>query len=414
MHKHKWNYNTLQDLKQSLNELNLHIPFSDDISLLSKSLTIDAKTVHNRIVYQSMEGGDSNPDGSPSEQVNIRYKNFARGGPGIIWVEAVPVLPEARSNPHQLYLHENNLSSFKQLVDHMRAECYKENNRDICIIIQFTHSGRYSHPLGTPAPVITHRNPYLEKHFMPDDSMIISDDGLKRYEEAMGKSAALAEKAGFDGAEVKCCHGYLAQEILSAYNRPGPYGGSFENRTRLLMNAVKNARANTKKSFIITSRINAYDGLPHPYGFGADENGLPDLTEPLMLVKLLYEDGMKLINITSGSPSIFTITCPRDNGHEHPLEGVARMLALTGKIKDANKDMIVVSSAYSYLREFSPMAAAGSIAKGFSDMVGYGRLSFAYPGAARDILANKLDKDKLCLCCNSCRYPCRIRNKKGT
>jgi len=407
----KWHYKTIQELKQTLDELNLYIPFSGDLSVLSKPLVIDGKTIHNRIVYQPMEGGDSQLDGSPGEQTLKRYNSFAKGGPGIIWVEAVPVLPEARSNPRQLYLHENNLPLFKKFVEDMRTECFRENNREIFIVIQFTHTGRYSHPQGTRAPVIAHHNPYIEKHFKPDDTAIISDEGLKRYEEAMGKSAALAEKAGFDGAEVKCCHGYLASELLTAYDRPGPYGGCFENRTRLFMNCIDNARANTKSSFTITSRLNIYDGPPHPWGFGASEDGTPDLTEPLKLVEMLRKGGMKLLNLTMGSSYQFHIIAPRDNAPEHPLEAITRMQSLSGKIKKANKDMYIVSSMYSYLRKFSPLAAAGSIAEGISDLVGYGRLTFAYPDFARDILANQFDEKRVCLCCNQCGYPCRVRSR---
>jgi len=407
---HKWKYKTLEDLKRALDELNLCIPFSGDMSVLSKPLVLDGKTIPNRIVYQPMEGGDSHLDGSPSGQTIQRYNGFAKGGPGIIWVEAVPVLPEGRSNPRQLYLHEDNLPQFKKFVDDMRAECFKANNREVFIVIQFTHTGRYSRPHGERAPVIAHHNPYIEKDFTPDDSAIISDEGLKRYEEAMGKSAALAEQAGFDGAEVKCCHGYLACELLTAYERPGPYGGCFENRARLFMNCIDNARASTKRHFTITSRLNVYDGCPHPWGFGADENGTPDLTEPLRLVEMLRKGGMKLLNLTMGSSYQFHIIAPKDNAPEHPLAGVARMQSLTGKIKAANKDMYIVSSMYSYLREFSPLAAAGSVAGGISDMAGYGRLTFAYPEAARDMLANQFDEKRLCLCCSHCGYPCRVRS----
>ncbi|MCL1793362.1 MAG: flavin oxidoreductase/NADH oxidase [Oscillospiraceae bacterium] len=407
----KWRYGTLQELKQELSDLSLYIPFSEDLSVLAKPIALGKKTINNRIVYQPMEGGDSGPDGSPGEQTTKRYKNFAKGGPGIIWVEAVPVLPEGRSNPRQLYLHEGNLPLFKKLVDDMRAECFRENKRDTFIVIQFTHTGRYSRPKGAPEPVIAHHNPYIEQQSKPGDGAIITDEGLKRCEEAMGKSAALAQEAGFDAAEVKCCHGYLTLELLSAYDRPGPYGGCFENRARLFLNCIDSARANTKSGYEITARLNVYDGCPHPYGFGASKDGSPDLAEPLRLVEILRKGGMKLLNLTMGTSCQFHIIAPKDNAPTHPLETIARMQSLAGKIKQANKDMCIVSSMYSYLQKFSPFAAAGSIAEGISDMAGYGRLSFAYPDAARDILAGKFDEKKICLCCPQCGYPCRVRGK---
>ena len=405
----KWNYKTLDDLKQALGELNLRIPFSDDLSVLGEPLVIGGKTVNNRIVYQPLECGDSDPDGGPSERTVARYKSFAEGGSGIIWVEAVAVLPEARSNPRQLYIHEGNISAFKRMVDDMRAACREANNRDVFIVIQLTHTGRYSSPEGTRAPVIVQRKPYIEERFRPDDSAIISDDALERFEEVMGNAAALAEKAGFDGAEVKCCHTYLLAELLSAYCRPGPYGGSFENRTRLFLNCVENARAKTGRDFTVTTRLNMYDGCPHPWGWGAAEDGTPDLTEPLRLVEILRKGGMDLLNLTSGSPFQFHMTCPKDNSPEEALLGVGRMLSLTGQIKAANPEMLIVSSAYSYLRQFSPLAAAGSVAGGYCDMAGFGRMTFAYPDVARDILSGRFDERRTCLCCNNCGYPCRVR-----
>jgi len=174
MIKHRWNYKTLQELKQALDGLGLYIPFSDDTSVLNKTLEINGNQINNRIVYQPMEGGDSGFDGSPGEQTIKRYNDFARGGPGIIWVEAVPVLPEARSNPRQLYLHKDNLPAFEKLVEDMRAECFKANGRDVCIIIQFTHSGRSSRPQGTHAPIVAHHNAYLEsENALPDGEIFV-------------------------------------------------------------------------------------------------------------------------------------------------------------------------------------------------------------------------------------------------
>lgn len=63
-------------------------------------------------------------------------------------------------------------------------------------------------------------------------------------------------------------HRYLNCELLSAYNRPGEYGGSFENRTRFYLNCVRKVKKAVRSDFIVTSRLNVYDGFPYPYGFG--------------------------------------------------------------------------------------------------------------------------------------------------
>ena len=69
----------------------------------------------------------------------------------------------------------------------------------------------------------------------------------------MVQYSLLAQEVGFDGVDIKCCHRYLNCELLSAYNRPGDFGGSFENRTRFLMDCVRKVKAAVNPEFIITT-----------------------------------------------------------------------------------------------------------------------------------------------------------------
>ena len=120
----------------------------------------------------------------------------------------------------------------------------------------------------------------------------------------------MAERAGFDGCDIKCCHGYLNSELLSAFERKGRYGGSIENRTRLLRETVIGAEKITGSDFLISSRLNVYDGFKYPYGFGVKTDGSLefDSTEPIWLIRKLYESGVKLLNITMGK-SLFQPPC---------------------------------------------------------------------------------------------------------
>ena len=105
--------------------------------------------------------------------------------------------------------------------------------------------------------------------------------------------------------DIKCCHRYLNSELLSAYTRKGDFGGSLENRTRLLRSGVAAAQAATGSDFIVTSRLNVYDGFAYPYGWGVreGEGTEVDLTEPLELVRVLHQEmGMKLLDVTIGNP----------------------------------------------------------------------------------------------------------------
>ena len=235
----KFNYSSLQEVEQKAKELGVNIPLSENVDVLRQPITIHGREVPNRLAIQPMEGCDGTHDGAPGELTKRRYQRFAKSGAGIIWAEAVAITPEARANPRQLMLTEENLDEFKEMVDNIKATCEKENGFTPVVIMQATHSGRYSKPTGESAPIIMYNNPIFEKDNPIPKERIATDDYLKSLEELFGKAARLAEKAGFDGVDIKACHRYLISESLSAYTRSGPYGGSFENRIRLFLNAIE-------------------------------------------------------------------------------------------------------------------------------------------------------------------------------
>ena len=407
-------------LLEMCKEAGTSFPYSDDISPLSKEIKVGTKTVHNRIVYQAMEGCDGTFDGAPDELTKRRYLRFARGGAGIIWFEATAVLGEGRANPRQMYLTPKTKDDFKKIVCDIKEECIKTNGFEPIVICQLTHSGRYSKPEGTPAPLIAYNNPIFEKDNPIDKSRIVSDDYLDRVWEALVKGAIEAHDCGFDGADIKSCHRYLLSEILSAYNREGKYGGSFENRTRLLSGAIKDARLATPKDFIITSRLNIYDGFEYPYGFGTNEGeGItPDFTEAKMLVRKLVENGADMLDFTMGNPYFNPhVNRPYAKGGyeppEHPLFGVQRMLDGISEVSAEIKGTPVISSGISFLGGVSANVTAGYIKEGKFDFAGYGRETLAYPDVAKEITSGKnLDPKKLCICCGKCTEI--MRCKGGT
>ncbi len=423
MQHEKFHYKDLTQLRAELERLGISLPLSENLACLQEPLTLqDGHTVQGRIAIQPMEGCDGNADGSPAELTLRRYRRFAGSGAGLIWAEAVAVTPEGRANPRQLWLTEDNLDAFKAMTEQIREISLKENGFAPLIILQATHSGRYSKPTGTPAPIIAYQNPLFEKDAPIDPARIITDDRLKELEEAYGKTARLAEAAGFDGVDIKACHRYLVSELLSAYNRPGAYGGSFENRTRFYRNALSSAKAHVSGRMLITSRLNVYDGFPYPYGFGVSPAGglQPDLTEPIRLVKALREEmGMELLDITIGNPYVNPhVNRPYDAGpyvpEEHPLEGVARMFACIGQIARAVPDMKIISSGHSYLRQLAPYLAAGAVETGVSAMAGFGREFFAYPDFPKDLFkTGALAPEKCCIACGKCSELMRAGSMAG-
>lgn len=401
---------SLQKWSEQLERQNIHLPLSEHTQVLNQPITVGEKTIPNRIAIQPMEGCDGTQEGIPAEPTIRRYHRFAQSGAGLIWLEAVAVCEEGRANPRQLWMKKENQSAFQKLVWEIKEQAVKSHGYEPVVIMQATHSGRYAKPNGVPEPLIAYHNPLFEQTPI-SDSAVVSDDYLKRLEEIMGQAAAMAEQAGFDGVDLKSCHRYLGSELLSAYIRPGEYGGSFENRTRFLKNSVKAARQMTGSGFLVTSRLNVYDGFPYPYGFGVSSHGgtEPDLTEPIQLVGELHEQlGMPLIDITIGNPYVNPHVNRPANHYpyaceESPLYGVERMIRCVSAIQKAFPNLAVISSGMSYVKEMGAYLAAGGVEQGCFSIAGFGRQAFAYPQFAHDILSRgEMDAKQCCVACGKC------------
>ena len=384
-------------------------------------------TLPNRFVVQPMEGCDGLADGSPDELTFRRYRRFAAGGAGVLWFEATAVVPEGRANPRQLWLHEKTVASFTQLVKDARKAA-----RDACgpshqpmLIVQLTHSGRYSRPVRQPQPIIAHHSRFLDPtHNLPPDYPLITDDELERLEDRYAEAALRAQRAGFDGVDVKACHRYLVSELLASHTRSNSrYGGSFENRSRFLRNVVAKIRA-AAPDLIVTSRMNAYDAIAHPYGFGVDHSdpAKPDLAEPIEIVRFLQSQGAPLVNITIGNPYFNPyVNRPFDLPiagaalpTESPLAGVARFVHVVREVQAAVPKMLVVGGGHSWLRQFFPHLGAADVRKGWVSLVGVGRMAFAYPDFARELKAHgRLDPLKVCVTCSACTQIMRDGGRAG-
>ncbi|MFA5448955.1 MAG: helix-turn-helix domain-containing protein [Clostridia bacterium] len=404
------------------NDVNL--PMSDTPSILFNHIIVNNKLINNRIVFQPMECFDGSIDGSPSERTINRYKSFAEGGPGIIWFESVAVAEEGRSNPCQLYLQESNIDSYKKLVSNIKQWCYAKNGFEPIVILQATHSGKYSAPNGIKKPLIAYHSPFFENE-KDVETTIVTDEYLKVQEDNYVKTALLSQEAGFDGIDIKSCHKYLISDLLGAYTRKGEYGGSFENRTKFLRNVIAKCRQATQKSFIVTTRLNMYDGLPYPYGFGVNmHSGVePDFSEGLELIKLLSKH-IELINITIGNPFINPhLNRPFDKGGylppESPLVSVKRLIDAAKVVQQTYKDLKVVCSGLSYLKEYSINLAAGCLEQGYSSFAGFARLSLSNPNFPNEISKGN-GIQNYCITCSKCstmlingrRAYCAIRGDK--
>lgn len=413
----EFHYRSLPELQDEIQALGLALPTREDISLLAAPLKLRSGgfswTIPNRLACHPMEGSDGNPDGTPGPLTIRRYERFAAGGAGLIWFEAVAVVPEGKASARQLAITEENVPAFAAIVKRIKTvatETSGEANQPV-VLMQLTHSGRFSKKQGKPAPVIACRNPYLDERWnVNDQTSPITDGELEALEVRFTQAALLAKRAGFDGVDIKACHYYLTSELLSAFTREGRYGGSYEGRTRFLLNLADRVREACGADFLLGARVNLYDGIRFPYGFGVDREDVltPDLTEPLRLAQQLYDKGVRLLNATMGTPYFNPhVNRPYDKGAyrpaEHPLIGVARLLAGAAAVQKAVPGLAIVGTGYTWLRQFAAHLAAGMVASGNVSVVGFGRQAFAYPDFARDILVNGgMVKEKCCITCGKC------------
>lgn len=429
---------TIDRFRERIAELGINLPADESVKSgpdapLAQPIERDCGSIGNRFCILPMEGWDGERDGQPTDLVRRRWKNFGLSGAKLIWGgEAVAVRQDGRANPNQLLINDANLAGIEDLrtlLEDTHAETFGTTD-DLLVGLQLTHSGRFARPneKTRPEPRIGYRHPVLDARVgIEDDGPVFSDDELSPLTDDFIQAAVLADKAGFRFVDIKHCHGYLGHEILSGFDRPGKFGGSFENRTRFLRDIVAGIRAQAP-GLEIATRVSIYDfvpfqtgedgvgepaaGAPYNYAFGGDGTGLGiDLTEPHAFMNLLRKLGINLVCSSAGSPYYNPhmqrpASFPPSDGYqppEDPLVGVARQINATAEIKKAHPDLTIVGSGYSYLQEWLPNVGQSVVRDGMVDSIGLGRMVLSYPDLPADVVAGRpLARKRICRTFSEC------------
>lgn len=434
-------FKNANDFRTYLREFHIPLEFDDEMlagpgaPLAQRYRLPNGSVLGNRFAVLPMEGWDGTPGGCPSELTLRRWQHFGASGAKLIWGgEAVAVRHDGRANPNQLMISEPNLGAFIELRETL-VNAHREkfgNADDLLIGLQLTHSGRFCRPNEKKRlePMIAYHHPVLDRKFgTPSDYPILGDDDILRLIDDYIVAARLAKRAGFAFVDIKHCHGYLGHEFLSAVERPGRFGGSFENRTRYLREIVAGLRANVP-GIDIGVRLSAFDfiafrpgangvgepepfeGAAYPYAFGGDGTGLGiDLTEPKKFLDLLAALDIHMVCITGASPYynphlMRPATFPPSDGYqppEDPLIGVARLVNVAAELKKHRPDILLVGSAFSYLQDWLPNVAQQTVRTGGADFVGMGRTMLTYPEMIDDILTGRpLQRKRICRTFSDC------------
>ena len=429
--------------------LGLDMPCDEELvvgpdSPLAQPVEVDGMRIGNSFATQPMEGWDCSATGAPTENTVRRWERFGQTGAKLIYGgEAAAVRHDGRANPRQLMINEANKAGIAELLDTARKAHITTTGSDDGWVagLQLTHSGRFCKPNDNTKfeQMILYRHPILDRKFgVAADHPLLSDDDIWRLIDDYVAAARIAEDVGFDFVGLKHCHGYLGHEFLSAKTRPGAFGGSFENRTRFLRELAAGIRAACPRLKLAT-RVSAVDlvgfkpdpeggsdgvlgpgvpeefpaDTPYEYGFGTDP-GDPtrfELTEALEFLDVLDELGIRLVNITLGSPYYNPhltrpAAYPPSDGYsspEDPLLGVMRHLNVVRELKAARPGFCLIGSGYSYLQEFLPFVAQAVLREGWTDMVAVGRMILSYPECLLDALeGRKAQRKKICRSFSDC------------
>jgi 2,4-dienoyl-CoA reductase-like NADH-dependent reductase (Old Yellow Enzyme family) len=439
-------FHSLDELEAESRRLGLDLRFSGDFSPLFRPVAVGPLRVGNSLCIQPMEGCDCTPDGRPDELTFRRYRRFGAGRAKLIWGEAAAVLEEGRANPRQLLITEDTAPDVERLLRecrHAHREAFGSDD-DLVVGLQLTHSGRYSYR----RPLLACHDPVLDPRTVVDkvtgrtvtpDYPLLDDDYLERLIDHYVSAARLAHRIGFQFIDLKQCHRYLLSELLAARTRPGRFGGSLENRTRLARTVIERVRAEAP-GLVIASRVNVFDCIPFRPGpdgtgepcpwqppvrtaWGTREDDLrqPDLAEPTWWVGEMARLGVALVNISMGNPYsvphvLRPFEYPPPDGYEtpeHPLVGVDRHFRLAGQLQQTYPHLPLVGSGYSYLQEYLFHAGAANLRDSRITFVGVGRAALPMPDFARQLQEHgRLDRKRVCRTFSYCTALMRAKHNE--
>lgn len=292
--------------------------------MITEPLKIRNITLQNRIVMPPMDRSSSR-DGSVSDDLINHYRERAEST-GLIIIEHEYVSPEGRAHPKQLSMAGDEvIEGYRKLADAIHLEGSNA-------IAQISHAGfeaKVENPLNVNAMTL---------------------DDIAHVRESFIKAALRTEKAGFDGVEIHCAHGYLLNQFYSPYTnkRTDDYGGSLLNRSRLTNEIIRGMREALGEDYIIAVRFGAYDYLD-------GGSRLEDIGEAVMSFE---NSGVDLLDI-SGGLCRFKNPLSKEPGWFKELSKIAR---------DASNCPVILTGGVKKIAD-----AEALLEGGYADLIGIGR-----------------------------------------
>ncbi|WP_438298766.1 NADH:flavin oxidoreductase/NADH oxidase family protein [Pseudomonas sp. NMS19W] len=249
----------------------------------------NGQTVGNRIAKAAMEENLADRDQAPSRELFRLYQAWAEGGAGLLLTGNVMIDRRAMTGPGGVVLEdERHLDRFRQWAEIARSGGAQ-------VWVQLNHPGRQTFAnMGqqalAPSAVALEMGSFSKLFAEPKP---MTEDDIEEVIQRFARSAALAEKAGFTGVQIHAAHGYLLSQFLSPLTnrRTDRWGGSLENRARLLLSVIEAVRQAVSPQFCVAVKLNSADF----------QRGGFDTDDARQVIEWLNEQPIDLLELSGGS-----------------------------------------------------------------------------------------------------------------
>ena len=343
--------------------------------MLFQPLKIKKMVLKNRLVMAPMVTNFATPEGEVTDRLIHYYKERARGGVGLIILEASCVTPNGKSGPHKLGIYDDIfISGLEELVNVIHESGSK-------IAAQLHHGGNIVSPFTSGEyPVSASTIPCERIGAIPRS---LTEKEIKELVKAFGIAAERAKRTGFDTVQIHAGHGYLINQFLSkrTNKRSDEYGGSLRNRMRFLLEILESIRERVGSDYPIMARINGKDFLEG--GFGIEDSKL--------VAQELENASLDVLHVSGGTWDSLEKMLPPMYGPKGLLVNLAEQIK-----KNINIPVACVG------RITDPIMAEEILEEGKADLITLGRALIADPEFPQKTLEGRLKDIRYCIGCNNC------------
>ncbi len=338
---------------------------------LLEPVKIGAMELRNRIVMPPMCTNFASETGAVTQRLIDYYVERARGGVGLVTVEATCVdSPVGRLSPLQLCVDDDKfIGGLNDLVEAIQEKGAK-------ISLQLHHAGRQTTlaVTGGAQPVSASETVYKDVK-----ARALPAEGIECVVGRFGESAKRAKAAGFDAVEIHGAHGYLIAQFLSPYvnKRIDEYGGDPEKRMRFVLEVLEETRKRVGLDFPIIFRLSGEEFV---------EDGLT-LKEAKGIAQRLERAGVDALHVTAGV-----------GGTIWPVQPMAVPRGCLVHLAEGIKEVVGIP-VIAVGRINNPTLAEEILRDGRADLVSMGRALIADPELPRKVAEGRLDDIRMCTAC---------------